>query len=271
VPHRRAMCRTLRRASGSCGLALVPWRSCAACVGEGEVVLVRTLAPWPTPLWRTAAYARRVISRAVSSVERQVTRDRVPSFAPCRFLFPVGAHARRCSLARCTLAPILSAVAMRAHTGTLPRAWRLTERHHPLLAEPLCSGECACESGGKTPHLLFSPEPTQAPSRPRRRRRKARRRGSAPRAWKPSSSRHAFEQHIQTGRNGPIVALRPIGVYQKPSAAVQPLGRDQGGPVDFCCRANWAEPTGSTRPSPLGRFRPSDTFGPSKAHLTADC
>jgi hypothetical protein len=43
------------------------------------------------------------------------------------------------------------------------------------------------------------------------------------------------------------------------------MAQVQGGPVDFCHWANWAEPTGPTGLSPLDHSRPSNTFGPITA------
>jgi hypothetical protein len=115
-----------------------------------------------------------------------------------------------------------------------------------LFTRPLYSCVCACKGGERIPCLfVFHPSLPrfQAGTPPPR---KARRRGSAPRAREPSSGRHTPpRQQIQIRQGGPHVAVRPNRVQLRPSVLVGSWSRVHGGSVDFgplgpLGRAHWA-------------------------------
>jgi hypothetical protein len=74
------------------------------------------------------------------------------------------------------------------------------------------------------------------------------------------------------GEMGLMLRSGPSGSIKSPARPFDPWGESRVGRWTLVHWANWAEPTGPTRSSPVGHFQPSGTFSPITARqlLTAD-
>jgi hypothetical protein len=148
---------------------------------QGRVLACASLTP----------AARWSIRAAVSRCEAPRTAPPMSASRPsCSAIHLLaGTRVRRCGLARRTPTSSLCAALWHARARAMPRVVRVEANRvlQPVVRRTKVLW-CVCvRRWGKNPMLVcLSPEPTQDPGRPRHCRRKARRRGSAPRAREPS-------------------------------------------------------------------------------------